>query len=159
MFKIALEYCHERHVAEDLIHDAFEKLLKNIHVIRELECNALTVYVVYTIRSVSFNYLKHKAVENRRHSSETDQELEQYTAPSAEEEFLSREPNMALLTAIAQLSPEERQLLEEKYFEELSSLEIGRRHGYTAPNVRVKLLRLRQKLQDMMKGEVEWTKK
>lgn len=56
---------HDNKDIEDLINDIFIKLIEKISLIRTLGCYKLTTYIVYTARSITANYIKHKKVENK----------------------------------------------------------------------------------------------
>ena len=128
-----------REDAEDVVQASLEKLLGKYGVLTTLNEKALATYIVYTVRKR----------ERRRAQWESPEEAAA-PGPSAEELVLSAIGQEELFAAWRQLPPEDRMLLAEKYFLELSVEELARLYGCSLGNVRVKLYRARRKLKKLL---------
>ncbi len=133
--------------AEEIVQESMEKLMKKVKTLRGLNRNALTAYVVSTIRNTAINRVRRKNLEEKY--SEIDSwELETFS-PSAEEIYFSRQEPVCLADIWALLTPVERSLLEDRYILEYSNRELAEQYGCTTDAMRVRLSRLRQKVFNM----------
>ncbi len=58
-----MTYCNK--YIDDLINDAFVKLIEKVSLLCQLDSCKISSYIFYTAKSVSINYIKHKSVENK----------------------------------------------------------------------------------------------
>lgn len=72
--------------------------------------------------------------------------------PSPEETLIQKQDTDALIFYLQKLKPEYRKILELRFLEEKTYKEIGEELGLTMANVKVRLLRARQLLQEILKG-------
>ncbi len=72
--------------------------------------------------------------------------------PSPEESLIQQQDNDALILYLQKLKPEYRRILELRFLEEKTYKEISEELDLTMANVKVRLLRARQLLQDILKG-------
>lgn len=72
--------------------------------------------------------------------------------PSPEETLIQQQDNDALNLYLQKLKPEYRRILELRFLEEKTYKEIAEELDLTMANVKVRLLRARQLLQDILKG-------
>jgi len=147
MFKTAYGYLNDIPPAEDAVQDAVLRLAKNINALRRLDRCALSVYVVYTVRSASLDIIRQDVLRQKHGDWPCDiTEI----APSAEDAFFRHQPNEALAEALKKLTQEEQTLIGEKYYLELSNAELAQLYKTTQPNMRTKLSRLRGKIRKHM---------
>ena len=75
MYGTAMKLVHDPAVAEDIVHDAIVRLIDKEETLGSLDCCSLKTYIVYTIRSLSLNYLRKQSKERLR-TVEIDPECE-----------------------------------------------------------------------------------
>lgn len=142
---------------EDLIDDVFVKLIEKVSLIRNFECCKLTTYVVYTIKSVSINHLKHKTVEMKHlYYSENTDILDDCTESGSEfdDRLIQQEEITSLRQAISLLPQSQKDLLYFKYLLEMSDPEIAETIGISPDSVRQYLTRARRNARRLMEKEM-----
>ena len=72
--------------------------------------------------------------------------------PSPEESLIQQQDNDALIRDLQKLKPEYRKILELRFLEEKTYKEIAEELDLTLANVKVRILRARQLLQEILKG-------
>lgn len=72
--------------------------------------------------------------------------------PSPEESLIQKQDNDALIFYLQKLKPEYRRILELRFLEEKTYKEIAEELDLSMANVKVRLLRARQLLQEILKG-------
>lgn len=72
--------------------------------------------------------------------------------PSPEESLIQQQDNDALIRDLQKLKPEYRRILELRFLEEKTYKEIAEDLDLTLANVKVRILRARQLLQEILKG-------
>lgn len=155
--KTVFSITHSVEDIEDLIDDAFIKLMGKISLLRTFNCCKTTSYIVYTARSVSINYIKHKKVENRRmyyiENMDTTEDL--FNLENESEARLIRQEEMELLSdAISRLPQEQKDLLYFKYMLEMSDQDIAEILGIAPNSVRQYLTRARRNARKLMEGRM-----
>ncbi len=147
---------HDNQKIEDLINDSFVKLIEKISKIRTLDCCSLTVYVVYTVRSVSINHLKHKEVENKHMYYSENMELAEdiFDYEDNTIEKLIRQEELELLNVtFSKLTQNQRDLLYFKYILEMSDKQIAEILGIASGSVRQYLTRARRQARKLIEKE------
>lgn len=147
---------HNNENIEDLIDDAFIKLIENISKIRTLDCCRTTSYVVYTFRSVAINYLKHNDVEKKHIYYTENMNLTEDDLGSEDniEERLVQQEELALLTIIfSKLPQSQKDLLYYKYILEMSDKDIAEILGIAPASVRQYLTRARRNAKRLIEKE------
>nr|WP_081579701.1 sigma-70 family RNA polymerase sigma factor [Oscillibacter ruminantium] len=148
---------HSRDDLEDLIDDVFVKLIEKVSLIRNFECCKLTTYIVYTIKSVSINHLKHKAVEMKHlYYSENTDILDDCTESGSEfdDRLIQEEDITSLRHAISLLPQSQKDLLYFKYLLDMSDPEIAETIGISPDSVRQYLTRARRNARRLMEKEM-----
>ena len=154
--KTIFNLTHEPKDIEDLINDSFIKLIDRIPLIRTLDCCRTTAYVVYTIKSIAINYIKHKMVENKHlyHNEYSDTANGPFIFEDDSETRLIRREEMDLLRdAIAMLPEKEKDLLYFKYMLEMKDNDIAEILGIAPNSVRQYLTRARRNAKKLMEKE------
>lgn len=147
---------HNNENIEDLIDDAFVKLIEKIPKIRTLDCCRTTSYVVYTFRSVAINYLKHNNVEKKHiyYSENMDLTEDLYDLEDDTEERLVQQEELELLNiAFSKLPQSQKDLLYYKYILEMSDKDIAEILGIAPASVRQYLTRARRKAKKLIEKE------
>lgn len=146
MFKTALTILHNKELAEDAVHEAFLRVLKNLSKFRSYSCNENVSYLVIIVRGIALNMLKR--------DSRTE-ELDKNTA-SPEDIEETAEIHLsykAVLENIGKLSPALKNVATLYYAHGLTEKEISEMLGMNTNTVRVSLMRARRILKKMG-GEV-----
>ena len=55
MFRVAKSIVCENHLAEDVVQEAFERIIKKIHLIQKVQYNSLRSYTILIVRSIACN--------------------------------------------------------------------------------------------------------
>lgn len=158
MKKRAYEITYDYTVADDLINDAFIKFIEKIEVLSMLDGCKRTSYVVYTIRNISINYIKKRALENKTmFIGVSDDFIESISdvRASVEEISSTREESEELAKSLNQLSKRDRELLYYKYNLEMSDKEISEIMHIPINNIRQYLTRARRRALDIIKKQTE----
>lgn len=155
MYDKAMEYLADPQDMDDLIQDCLVQLVKNVATLRMLDDNALTSYIVTTVRNTATNLAKHYEVQSR-HAFLTDFE-EEDPADSAllpEDILLSNEFSTSFAKVFASLSEKDQILLHGKYELDLDDAELAKILGCAANSIRMKLTRARRRaLRHLLEGD------
>lgn len=135
--------------AENIVHDAFIKIIDNLEKFNEIECHRTWNYIVTIVKHLSFNFLKKK----KRY---TNVPFEDYI----QEELLDEEDiglniyrkNLedALTQAVSSLPYPYKEVLYLQYYNELSSKEISEILGKTPESIRKIAERAKKKLERLL---------
>jgi len=134
--------------AEDLAQDVFVEVL--LH--RERYC------LGKGFKTYLFTIAHNKAVDwvrKRKREILTEELPEEGDSATLEQHILKKEQKEQLKNAIRRLNPEEQRLLVLRELEQLSYKEIARICGLSLPQTKVKIHRMRKKLQELL-GKEEW---
>ena len=141
---------------EDLINDTFLKLVGKISILRTLNCCKLVAYVVYTSRSVSINFVRHRAVQNKHTYFGLVDDLAQGVADpndTVEDKVVYWEEREDLWKAVLRLPEKQKNLLYFKYVLEMHDTEISETLGITPDSVRQYLTRARRAAKKLINEE------
>jgi RNA polymerase sigma-70 factor, ECF subfamily len=147
---------HQNDDVEDLIDEVFIKLIEKISLIRSFDCCKATAYIVFTVRSVAINYLKHKNVESRHLYYSDDMSMIEDTVDTEEgaERRLVRQDDVELLkNAVSRLPQPQKDLLYFKYILDMSDEEIAKILGIAPNSVRQYLTRARRAAKKLIERE------
>ncbi|MGI6175719.1 MAG: RNA polymerase sigma factor [Christensenellales bacterium] len=152
MAKHALQIVQDRSLMEDMVHEAFVKLIKYIKKLRMLESYNLPSYLVYTMRSVCINYLN-KSSTKREASGLQEDYMGEITdrVDHVEEQVLTAIDIEKLAECLSRLPEKDRNLLSFKYFLDMSDEEIASTMGIKQEYVRVYIHRARKKALHIMR--------
>ncbi|HWP97364.1 MAG TPA: sigma-70 family RNA polymerase sigma factor [Syntrophomonadaceae bacterium] len=149
MKKKAYEISDDYNIVDDLINEAFIKLMEKISLLRSLGCCKRTSYIVHTIRNISINHNKRHVAESRiMFLGISDDLVESIPDPKViiEEIAAAKEDYLELGQAIQQLPERDRYLLFCKYNLDLSDREIGKILNISSNNIREYLARARRRV-------------
>ena len=142
MFKTAVSILHNSELAEDAVHDAFLRVLKNLHKFRSYSCNENVSYLVIIVRGIALNMLKH-----RNKAEELDE-----NTPSSEDVEADTEIRISyenVLENVHKLSPALKNVATLYYAHRLTESEISEMLDMNVNTVRVSLMRARKILRKM----------
>lgn len=147
MYGTAMKLVHDPAVAEDIVHDAIVRLIDKEETLVSLDCCSLKTYIVYTIRSLSLNYLRKQSKERLR-TVEIDPECEDTAfidrSPRPEEVLLMKEQREKLAKIWEALPESTKDLLAGKYILGLTDRELAETFGCSPDSIRMKLTRARR---------------
>ncbi len=137
MFHIAMSIFHSREDAEDVVHQAFLKIIDNLDKLAEADSPAARAYIVSICKTVSIDLLRKR---RREVSVETidETDLPQYTAEDA------------LSDAFRRLKPQYRELLLLRYHLGYGTAEIARSLDLNYETVRKRLQYAKRALQELL---------
>lgn len=138
--------------AEDAVNSACVKLISKLPLLKTLERDALSAYVVTTIVNISINHSK-KRTQDAAFAFKTDGHVFdriQANGPTPDEHFIASARLDALYQAILQLPERESCIMRMKYYDGMSNTEIAKLLGIKPDSVRVYLLRARNHLKAIL---------
>lgn len=152
--KTIFEITHETSNLEDLINDAFLKLIEKVALLRTFDSGRKTSYIIYTVRSVAINHLKHREVENKTlyYCDDIDEECNLFGKADSDV-LIHIEEMESLNRAIRKLPKKEKDLLYFKYILEMSDHDISDIMGIASNSVRQYLTRARRNTKMLMEKE------
>lgn len=156
LYQIARQYIFEADLVEDIVHDAFEKLIPKVSLLRSFDCCRLRAYLVSTVRNTAITKAKKLKEEHARQvSGDFEDAIGQIPDAyiSMEENLLSRERREAFLAAFKSLGQDEQFLLEAKYFLQRSDKEIAEELHVKPSSIRMMLTRVRRKMLTILSKE------
>ena len=148
MFYHAYHYSADKSAAEDIVHDALEKLLAKYESLCKMDCNRLASYIVLTIRSAAISRWRND--KSRLRVMESLQ-VEDSELPSAEDILMHSINAEAIRLAWEALSDEDQTLLGQKYMLDMSNSELSMIYQCTETTVRSKLFRAKNRLKQALK--------
>ena len=156
MRKYAYEISQDAGQVDDIINDACIKLINKISLLRTFNSCILTSYIVYTVRSVAIDFVKHRAVASKWHFYGADDDM-MGSIPcnnnTPEDILFSNEHFDGLYEALDQLPERDRTLLQYKYFFDMNDKEIALAFNIKKDSVREYLSRARKRVYKLLREE------
>lgn len=148
MFATAGKYTENISDQEDIVQTALERLLKVLNKADVSSWHISASYIVYTVRSVSIDFLRKKGRESVFFISiEDDQFAETARTEGTLDDLLLSIDRAEQLKAIwSEVSVEDRILLEGKYIFGLADQELAIALGCSPKGIRMKLSRARRRV-------------
>ena len=154
MRKKAYDIIGDYHTANDMVNEAFIKIIQNFE---KINCHARSYYFVITIRSVCIDYLRKNKIKSKYLDEYVTEEQVSNTNMSEKRhinEFEKSEMYIDLSNALLKMSERDKELLTYRYTMEMSSKEISKITGIKESNVNSYIRRAREKLLKIFNGEV-----
>ena len=151
MYGIAYAILHTREDAEDAVMDAVCSIVKNISLFSPVSRNKTEALIVVIVRNAAINRYHYKKRRNTSSLEETANYIPD-SDPTSEEMFGQKEDYEGLLQAIRTLAPIYRDALLLKYLYEYDNGTIASVTGVAEATVRVRLMRAKEKLSELLKG-------
>lgn len=150
VYNYAFSKTHDEEEAEDIAIETFTKVFAKLKLYNsdfDFKTWALSIahntMVDHFRKSPGLNY----SLDDENYPIDIQEDL-----PSPEESLIQKQDNDALQNHLQKLKPEYRRILELRFLEEKTYKEIAEELDLTMANVKVRLLRARQLLQDVLKG-------
>ena len=116
MYSIAFKYTAVPQIAEDVVQDSVEKLIRKVDTIRTMNKQILAAYITATVRNTSINCLKALEYERKHILEDSEGELEAVPTDVSLENNIQLSENLKSLSSLwTKLSKEDQFLLEGKY--------------------------------------------
>ncbi|WP_245596166.1 RNA polymerase sigma factor [Paenibacillus taiwanensis] len=146
MRKKAFEITRDHSVVEDIIQDAFIRLMNKIPLLRSLDSGKRVSYILQTIRHTALNYMKQHA-KNKKYTTTCYSDLEWICDAqlSIEDTYNAKEGLHSVSGIISELPKRDRLLLYNKYILDLDDHAISRSMKIPTANIRSYLTRARQR--------------
>ncbi|MDX9827215.1 MAG: RNA polymerase sigma factor [Spirochaetia bacterium] len=169
LLRVALRISNSTEAAEDIVHDAFGKLVEKDLIFPTR--NDAKYWLIRVVKNAAINYAKRKGretkayekwwrteaspVENAEAGALTIKEIgtEAGIQPSVEEDVLRNEAAQELRRHLNLLPDKLREVLVLKEYGGMNYKEIGKALGISEGNVKVRAFRAREALLKRMKGE------
>lgn len=148
MYKTAVSILHNESDAEDAVHEAFLRVIKNISKFRRYSCNENVSYLVIIVRGIAFNMLS-----ERNRTVELSDDI-----PSEEDVEAKTEISITyeqVVKNIESLSPTLKNVATLRWVNDLSSKEISELLDMNINTVRSSVSRARAILNKAHKEEEE----
>lgn len=151
MYGIAFSILRKREDAEDAVMDSVYKIVKNISVFNGIDRNKTESLIVIIVRNTAinrYNYNKHREYEPIDGAATFIPD----DSPNPANIIIEQERYNELLSKIRSLDSIYRDVLLMKYLYGYDNATIASLTGVSESTVRVRLMRARKLLDDMLKG-------
>lgn len=150
-YKTACAICHDKHLAEDIVLEAFTVLLPKVSILRSIDTPAAIAFVKTTIRFTARRYMaKHTAFWKRQETLEAFYESGSIPPPEEAVETKDR-----FHTLLSHLCERDRDLLFLHHYMGYTIKEISKLSGLKENTVAVYLHRAKEKLSGVLQKEGE----
>lgn len=156
MYAQAYQVAWVREDAEDIVSTAIVQLMKHITVLRGLECNNLRAYLVVTVRNAAYTHARRNALAQSRVSAAPLETIAEKPEQGVEARVVSRDSIQRLQQQIASLPPQERTVMDMRYFQHFEPEEIAQHMGIKPVSVRALLSRGRRRLAKILQEGGGW---
>ena len=150
VYRFLLAKCHDDYEAEDITIKAFSRAFDKIDLY-----DSKYPFKNWILTISSNLHIDHLRAQNRQIKSiaiEKEKAIKIVdVAPTPEDKLIQEQHLAELLTYIKQLKPHYREVINLRYFQELSYKEIAEEMDESLSNVKVKLLRARKLLSELIK--------
>ncbi len=137
---------------EDILQDSITRIYMHHDTVSRLDTRALISYIWHTVRSVTVNFVRDNDQTLDLRIADSLQTEEAHTV-SPEEQYLTLENSSLLAKALDRLPEKERDFIIEKYYLGWTTREISQTHSTTEGNVRIVLMRARDRLKALMEEQ------
>jgi RNA polymerase sigma factor (sigma-70 family) len=147
-FNLAFRICGNREEAEEITQDSFLKAYRALSGFKMKSSFATWLYRIVYNTSISYVRVKKKGLLSLE---DFPADATDFIGNNTSDEEADKEYRSALINfALQKITEEERGLITLFYYEEMSSDEIADVTGISKSNIKVKLFRARQKMQEIL---------
>lgn len=148
MYKIIFESMNDRDVAEELINEAFIKIINNYETVRNLNRYQQAFYHIRTVKSVMRKHLKDREtyVDDEDILGSLDYEINNKSVRSAEELCIDKVGVDLIVRCMKELKPRDSLVIWARYYLGMTEGEIEKAFGIKARQVHVFLARAKNRL-------------
>ncbi|HOF15355.1 MAG TPA: sigma-70 family RNA polymerase sigma factor [Bacteroidales bacterium] len=158
IYLMMLKMVNNPYDAEDLTIEAFGKAFRNLS--QYTDSNAFSTWLFKIASNNCIDFLRKKRLNlvmlDQSYENEEGDPITmdiQDSMPNPEEYLCDKEHKASMRKVVAKLKPHYRQLIELRYFEELSYDEIATRMQLPLGTVKAKLFRAKHMLQSILKNK------
>ena len=148
LMRIAYHITGNMNVSEDLCQEAFIKYYQR--TVPFPDTDQAKYWLIRVLKNLAYNFEKRKRREKKAFTKVLQQP--QRTEPSGESETLKKEAQNVVQRALQNIPYKFRSVLVLKEYGQLSYKEIARILGITEGNVKVRVFRARECLENLIKG-------
>jgi RNA polymerase sigma-70 factor (ECF subfamily) len=158
LYREAFEVVRDHEMTKDMINEAFIKIIHNFDKVSVLNHARRTTYLVDTIKSVSFDYIRRKnkipPMVEEDFESVLDKNLVKEDKGKSPEQILVNNENIEKVAkAMEKLNARDSMLIMEKYYFGKSDEEIGQLMEMKSQYVHVYVKRACEKLLNIVNGD------
>lgn len=154
MYSTAFRILNDHQLAQDAVQMAFVKIIKNIKIINEIECNKTKALMVIICRNISIDLYNKRKHNNSIAIEEMNEYMPDY-AFNIDEHMIKHESLTVLKRKIRLLHQPYADIISLKYFYDYSDSEIAKILDISEQNARVRLHRAKNSLIDLIKADEE----
>lgn len=143
MMKIAYDVLGDNYLAEDAVHETFIKIAKNMSKIGDVNAQETKRYLITVTKNASIDFYRKRGTQMKREVF-TD-ELKENEVPSI---YIETDMDNAILDILKKLPEKYRDVFLLKYSSRLDNSEIADILGISEGNVRQRLLRGKEMVQE-----------
>ena len=158
MKKRAYRFLRNNDEAEELVQDAFVKLIERVDVVMKVDKNKLPGYVMSTVKNLALNKIRVNQRKGDYEFSRDDTELAKWLKDSQAlpEDLYQKEEELYLIhKKLSKLPERDNLLLEAKYILQLKDEEIAKQFNISQQSVRTYIMRARRKAYALFKEDME----
>lgn len=158
MKKRAYRFLRNNDEAEELVQDAFVKLIERVDVVMKVDKNKLPGYVMSTVKNLALNKIRVNQRKGDYEFSRDDAELAKWLKDSQDlpEDLYQKEEELYLIhKKLSELPERDNLLLEAKYILQLKDEEIAKQFNISQQSVRTYIMRARRKAYALFKEDME----
>lgn len=148
MYTVSFSYLHNVEDAEDAVHEAFVRIIKNITKIEDADCTKTKAFVVTVVKNISIDILKKK-------KPIIDMSIDDYDlpigGPSCEDEAIGNTDVEILKRAMKRLPDSYYEILLLEIYYNCSTENLASLLGINHENAKSRLRRARLKLKNILK--------
>lgn len=149
LFKISWRIVNDEDAAEDLVHDSYIKATEKKLIFPSLD--DAKYWLIRVVKNASLNYAKRKTREKKAYQKALYEDRRQQT--SGETDLLRKETQSITTEALKKLPKSLREVLILREYGDLNYKEIGKVLGITEGNVKIRMFRAREQLQNLIGGD------
>ena len=158
MKKRAFRFLRNNDEAEELVQDAFVKLIERVDVVMKVDKNKLPGYVMSTVKNLALNKIRVNQRKGDYEFSRDDAELAKWLKDNQDlpEDLYQKEEELYLIhKKLSELPERDNLLLEAKYILQLKDEEIAKQFNISQQSVRTYIMRARRKAYALFKEDME----
>lgn len=148
MYTVSFSILHNVEDAEDAVHEAFIRIIRNISKVENADCTQTKAFVVTIVKNLSIDMLKKKKPIIDIPLDEIDMCME---APSCEDEAIANTDVEVLKIALSRLPDNYYEILLLEIYYNCSTEDLASLLGINHENAKSRLRRARLKLKSILK--------
>lgn len=154
MYSTAFRILNDHQLAQDAVQMSFVKIIRNIKIINDIECNKTRALMVIICRNISIDLYNKRKRSNTIIIEEINEYMPDY-AFNIDEQMIKDESLTVLKEKIRLLHQPYADIISLKYFYDYSDSEIAKILDISEQNARVRLHRAKNSLINLIKADEE----